>query len=150
MFVASGVIICAAAASSWRVLAQTPPLRPGEYDVTTEFSMTSRPAKMPAQKSVRCYTTQDIQDLPRRIGARAGAEGCKVETSKMTGTTLTFATECPAPMSITSTGTITFTSPESFQAEVTTKDTSGRAGNPVLQGTMTANVTAKRIGECKK
>jgi len=138
-----------AAATSSLVVAQTA-LRPGEYELKTEMSVEGSPAKMPPRRDVHCYTAEEMQHLGSSIG-HDPKQNCKVVSSKTTGSTFTFTTECAGRDGATSTitGTVTYTPPEAFHSIVKLKDTSGRADNPFAQG-VSMDITGKRIGDCKQ
>jgi len=139
----------AAATLSSLLRAQTPPLRPGQYELKTEMSVAGQPVKMPPRRDVHCYTAEELQNLGTSVG-HDKAQNCKVVSSKTTGPTLAFTTECPDPdgKSII-TGTVTHTSPETYHATVSLKSTSSRADDPFGQG-MSLDITGKRIGDCTK
>jgi hypothetical protein len=129
--------------------AQTPPLRPGQYELKTEMSVAGQPVKMPPRRDVHCYTPEELQNLGTSMG-HDKAQNCKVVSSKTTGSTLAFTTECPdAEGKSIIAGTVTHTSPESYHAVVSMKSTSSRPDDPFGQG-MSLDITGKRIGECTK
>ena len=84
----------AAATLSSLLLAQAPPLRPGQYEIKTEMSVAGQPVKMPPRRDVHCYTPEELQNLGTSMG-HDKAQNCKVVSSKTTGSTLAFTTECP-------------------------------------------------------
>jgi hypothetical protein len=139
----------AAATLSSLLRAQTPPLRPGQYELKTVMSVAGQPGNMPARRDVHCYTAEELENLGRSMG-HDKAQNCKVVSSKAAGSALAFTTECPDPegKSII-TGTVTHTSPESYHAAVTLKSTASRADDPFGQG-MSLDITGKRIGDCAK
>ena len=132
--------------------AQVPSLKPGQYEIVSEFAAPGGSDKMPPRKDQRCFTEKDVESVARMVGGRGGAEGgCHVVSSKTTGSTVTFTTECPSPDGrggMTMTGKVDFLSSESYHAVVDMKMT-GERGAPGFSG---ANVTmtAKRIGACAK
>ena len=139
----------AAATLSSLLRAQTPPLRPGQYELKTVMSVAGQPGNMPARRDVHCYTAEELENVGRSMG-HDKTQNCKVVNSKTTGSTLAFTTECPDPegKSII-TGTVSHTSPESYHAVVSLKSTSSRADDPFGQG-MSLDITGKRIGDCGK
>jgi len=147
----SGLAAATAAAAmlSSLVRAQTPPLRPGQYEIKTEMSVPGQPGKMPPRRDVHCYTAEELQNLGKSMG-NDKAQGCKVVSSKTTGSALAFTTECPDPAGKSIiTGTVTHTSLESYHAVVSLKSTSSRADDPFGQG-MSLDITGTRIGDCAK
>ena len=140
----------AAATLSSLVRAQTPTLRPGQYELKTEMSIAGQPQKMPPRRDVHCYTADELQQLGNSIG-HDPKQTCKVISSKATASAFTFTTDCRGPDGATSTiaGTITYTSTESFHSVVNLKDTSGRGDDVFAQG-VSMDITGKRMGDCAK
>jgi hypothetical protein len=104
---------------------------PLEYEI--EFSMPGDPR---VRKDLRCYTAQELEELPKLLAGGGEKDGCKV-TTKVTGPTMTFTTVCSvAGSTVTTSGEMTFTSRESYR--VVMKD----PGRPTITG--------KRIGACPK
>ena len=136
--------------ASLSALAQTPNLRPGRYETTSEISMPGSPAKMPPRKDEACITAEDVKDLSRTLAKNSPMQKCTVSNSKVTGTALVFTKECANAdgLKMQYTGDVTFTS-DAYHAVVHMRDSSGRATNPMLKGS-TITVTAKRIGDCTK
>ncbi|HEY7290182.1 MAG TPA: DUF3617 family protein [Vicinamibacterales bacterium] len=130
--------------------AATSPLKPGEYELTTQFSVPGRP-KMPEQTDRHCYTAAQLEELAKVMGGGRGTnQSCKVVDSKTTGSKLTFTTECVRPSGppVTMVGDVTFTSSESYHAIMTMKAAvDGNGSSPRVAGTF--DITGKRIGECK-
>jgi hypothetical protein len=113
------------------------------------MSVAGQPVKMPPRRDVHCYTPEELQNLGTSMG-HDKAQNCKVVSSKTTGSTLAFTTECPdAEGKSIIAGTVTHTSPESYHAVVSLKSTSSRADDPFGQG-MSLDITGKRIGDCTK
>jgi hypothetical protein len=133
------------------VAAQTPTLKPGRYEVVSEISLAGRGEKLPPRKDLHCYTSQELADLPKIIAGRASSPNCKVLSSKIVESTLTYTTECATGGEgrVISSGEVQFTSSESYHAVVTMKQSAGRAANPMLGGS-TLTITAKRVGDCEK
>jgi len=136
------------------LFAQTPVLRPGQYEMKSEWVTALGPGRMPTQSNVYCYSAADIQNLGKNSvsGLSKGkvATQCKDLDPKQTGSTVTFASECldSSGSTIRTTAAITYLSPESYHAVVTMKDTSGKAANPLASATL--DITGKRIGDCTK
>jgi len=133
------------------LLAQSPTLKPGQYEVVSEISIAGRQGGLPPRKDLHCYTAQDVQDLANLVAKRDVKQNCKTLNSKVTGSTLTFTTECTNAdgSRLTSSGEVNFPSPESYRAVVNMKQSSGRSANPILNGS-NITITAKRIGDCTK
>jgi len=127
------------------VSAQTPTLRPGQYELVSEFSMAGRTGELPARKDQHCYTAQELQELARSVAKSNAKQNCKVLNSKTTGSTTTFTTECVSPdgSRLTSSGEVSVTSQDSYRVVVTMR----RPTNP---GGTTITINARRIGDCAK
>jgi hypothetical protein len=127
------------------LLAQTPTLTPGQYEV--EMSTSGGPAGRPPRKDTHCYTPEELKELPKLFaGGGQAANGCKVD-SKTTGKTLSFTTVCAS--GTTASGEVTFLSNESYKVVMTMKPGRRRAGAPDgPEPTMT--ITAHRVGACPK
>jgi len=145
------VLILSVAALAPTLFAAAPTLKPGQYEVVSEFAPPGQAARMPGQKMLHCYTAKEVEDLAKVVAGRNPNENCKVLSSKVTGSTLTFTTECAQTdgSALTMSGEATFTSQESYRAVVNMKGSGGRGPNPFANG-MTINITATRIGECAK
>src|SRR5438477_9251550 len=117
------------------LIAQMPTLLPGQYEI--EFSMPGGPPDR-VRKDLHCYTAQELEALPKLLAGGDAANGCQV-TTKVTGPTMTFTTVCAvAGSTVTTSGEMTFISPESYRVVMNMKD-QGRA-----------TITGKRIGACQK
>jgi hypothetical protein len=149
---AAGFVLAllAAATYSLTLLAQTPNLRPGKYEDTEETSIPGRPGKMPPHTYVRCFTAEDLKDWNNLFKDNDSRGACKIVDRKATGTTLALTKECSNAAGVfTAAIDVTVTSPESYHAVVNMKQSSGRATNPMLQGSTTM-ATGKRTGDCTK
>jgi len=131
------------------LVAQTPPLKPGEYEILMETSMPGQPGKLPPQKLGHCFTPQELQDLANSLANGNAQQSCKIQNSKTVGSTLTFTTECSNPdgSKLVLSGQVNFTSQESYRSVVTMKGIG--AGSPFANGT-TMTMTGKRVGNCSK
>jgi hypothetical protein len=133
--------------------AASPTIKPGQYEVVSQFAMPGgRETGAPPRKDLKCYTEKDVQTIERILAQRDTAQGqCHVVSSKVTGSTLTFTTECASPDGrggMTMNGKVDFLSTESYHAVVDMKMTGERAGSGFGGSTITIN--AKRIGDCTK
>jgi len=132
--------------------AQAPRIKPGQYEVVSQFAMPGgRQTGAPPRKDLKCYTEKDVQTIERIIAQRDTAQGnCHVVSSKVTGSTLTFTTECASPDGrggMTMNGKVDFLTSESYHAVVDMK-MGGERGESGFGGT-TITMNAKRIGDCK-
>jgi len=133
------------------LFAQTPRLRPGQYEKQIELTMKGRGSR-PPRKELQCVTADDIKDFSRNLGGRPKEQNCAVSDYKQTSSAVSYTQTCTTPDgSVTMNATITFPSDETFRAVVETSSTGGRASaaSPLYQGS-TITVTAKRIGDCAK
>jgi Tfp pilus assembly protein FimT len=147
------VVVAALAglASGVALPAQTPILRPGQYERTTELTMTGR-GKLPPRKTTDCVSADDVNDFSRKLRTRERSEQCTTSNHKQTDTSVSYTQECTTPDGnrVTFNATVTFTA-ESYQAVVTTSSTGGQAAavSPLFAGS-TMTITGKRIGDCAK
>ena len=97
--------------------------------------------KMPPQKQTDCITAEDLKDFSKAFQDPDVAESCKVSDYKVSGTKVTFNTECSEEgLRLTGAMEMTFTT-ESFAGLMTTKDDKGRV--------MTVKTTGKRMGSVR-
>ena len=142
-----------AAALAPTMFAAAPTLKPGQYEIVTEFSVAGQPARMPPRKMQHCYTPKDVEDVAQlAAGQRAAEKNCKVLSSKVAGATVTFTTECANTdgSTLTIAGELTFISPESFRSVVNMKQSGAKDEVAAMFNGTTMTSTAKRIGECGK
>jgi len=125
--------------------AQTPTLRPGQYELVSEFSMPGRPAGLPGRKDLHCYTAQELQDLGNSVAKTNASQNCKVLDSKTVGPKMTFTTECANANGnrMTSSGEVNVLSQDSYRVVVNMK-------TPTSPDGTTITINAKRIGDCTK
>ena len=120
------------------LIAQMPTLTllPGQYEI--EFSAPGGPPDR-VRKDLHCYTAQELEELPKLLAGGGEKDGCKV-TTKVTGPTMTFTSECAvAGRTVTTSGEMTFTSRESYRVVM---------NDPRDPRRLT--ITGKRIGSCPK
>ncbi len=141
------IAILFTAAAVPALLASAPALKPGQYEIVAAISMSGQGQKM-MPKQVHCYTAEELGNIARLVGGRTSEPNCKVLSSNLAGSTLTFTTQCPNGDGglLTSTGEVKFLSQESYHAVVTMKS-SGRGDNPITNGS-TITIDGKRIGDC--
>src|SRR6266851_5891701 len=88
---AAAVVVAAACAVTVTLVAQTPKLRPGRYETLSETSIHGRASKTPPQKSVQCFSSQDVKDF---VSKTSDGQTCQVADYKVTGPTMTFTKSC--------------------------------------------------------
>jgi hypothetical protein len=132
-------------------LAQQVILRPGQYERTTEVTMTGRGKLSPRTES-QCITAEDVGKFWNALQTRRD-QNCTRSDYKQTEKSSSYTQICQAGDStMTSRVNVTFTSAESFQAVIEMNSTgqAAAAASPLLQGATTMTVTGKRVGDCKK
>jgi hypothetical protein len=130
--------------------AQTPQIRPGQYEVTIEMNLA---IPKEAQKAVtdaagldkdtrlECYTADDVKDFAKFLAREMEEETCKISDLKSAGNKVTFTTTCKEDdIQVMSKTEMTFAG-DSFTTATTAKDDKGRIS--------TIKGTAKRVGDCK-
>ena len=149
---ARAAVLAAAAGASFALYAQTMSLRPGLYEFTSTADVQLPPdvaAKMPPQYlammqkphvSQHCISQSDVDHVSREIaqGKPDQPESCKVTEHSMSGNAVKFTTQCTHH-----TGHFEGTfAAESFQGTMVSTTDKGQ--------TVTAKITARRVGECSK
>jgi Protein of unknown function (DUF3617) len=122
---------------------QANPMRPGQWEITTQMEMPNMPMKMPETKMTQCVTAEQLKD-PTAAMSGGGPGGkpnsaCKISDYKTSGGTVSWKMACPPPQAVDGT------------AEMTFKDDSytGKMNMKTDKGTMTMKVAGKRLGDCK-
>ena len=130
--------------------AQPPSLRPGLYQTTSETALSGAQPVSPHTRNT-CLTADDVKDLSKRLVANNRSRNCTVQSSKATGTGMTFTAECVLSdtMKMQYSGDVTILSPDSYRAVITMKNTSGGGSMSMMRGS-TITTTGRRIGNCSK
>jgi hypothetical protein len=137
-----GLAACIAAVVT--VVAQTNPMRPGQWEVTIQMQMPNMPVQMPEMKSSQCITADQLEQdpatgLPR--GAQdQGQNACKVSDYKQSGNTVTWKMTCTGEAAMTADGEMTFAG-DSY---------TGTMKMATPQGNMSMKLAGKRIGDCRQ
>jgi len=114
------------------------PLRPGQYEETSEMDSGDR--KMSRKASI-CFTSEDLKNDFPRAHMQARVNECAISDYKVSGNTVTFNAVCQMEgVKIVSSYAMTFAT-ESY-TYVMKSTANGRAS--------TTSTTAKRTGECRK
>lgn len=114
-------------------------LTPGLYEYTIKMNMAGAPA-MPTQTVRHCLSPKDVEankafQMPQDKGT-----DCQIKNQTQSGGQFSYVMACTKPQKMDSTVKGTYT-PTSMNMDMTmTMD--GR-------GSMTQNITAKRVGDCK-
>jgi len=142
---AISAVALAVLAGAAAVIAQTSPIRPGQWEVTMQMQMANAPTQIPEMKTTQCVTPEQIKDPAAALsqgfgGGAAGQTDCKVSDYKMTGSTATWQMSCTKPQTMTSSGEVTFTG-DAYAGTIKTN---------LAQGAMTMKVAGKRLGDCTK
>ena len=122
--------------------AQTHPMRPGQWEITSQMEMPNMPMKVPETKMTQCVTGEQLKDPASMMGGGPGGKpnsACKISDHKTSGSTVSWKMVCPPPQALDGTGEMTF------------KDDSytGNMKMKTDQGTMTMKIAGKRLGDCK-
>jgi hypothetical protein len=125
-------------ALSWTVLAQTSPMREGNWEVTAKMSMPGM--DMPPMKSMQCITAAMLKDPAAAIPKGPGKGDCKMTNYKVSGNVATYTMTCTAPP-MTAEGEMRYSSSDAYTSTMKL-DMSGQ--------TMTIVSDGKRIGDCPK
>jgi len=106
------------------------------WEVTTQMSMEGMPMALPAQKAKVC-TQKDWTEPP---GAGDERRKCTNSDFKQDGPKVTWKTVCAGPPQMTGDGEVTRDGADSYAGAI--KFTSA-------EGSMTAKINGKRLGECE-
>jgi hypothetical protein len=137
----SVLMLCVAAVT---ISAQTP-MRPGQWEVTTQMQMPNLPVQMPEMKTTQCITEQQLKDptagLPNPTGPGGGSnDECKVSDYTIKGNTVTWKLVCTGQQKMSGSGQVT----------VEGDTYAGTMNMSMPQGDMLVKMSGKRLGECKE
>jgi hypothetical protein len=129
-------LVLLALSVSWTALAQGPPMRDGNWEV----SMKMAGMEASAMKQTQCVTPAMLKDgqggLPQGLG-----NDCKVLDYKLAGNTATYKVSCVQPMQMTLTGELKHAGTDAYTGSLTV-DAGGTK--------MAFAIDARRIGDCPK
>jgi len=131
--------------------AETPRLRPGQYERTIQTVIPGRPPA-PPRKTVQCITAEDVKDFTKAMHPRVPEPDCGVGDLKESAAEVRYTRICIVDGArVTTKVTMKFPTTETFRAVVETKNTGGRSldQSAMLQDS-TITTTARRIGDCPK
>jgi len=116
------------------------PMRAGKWEVTTQMQMADVPMQLPAMKSVRCITQEQLEDPGSTLpsGSPDPKADCKVSDYKAAGSRVTWNLACSGSEPMTGQGEIVV---DGDQYDGTMKMT-------MDQGVMTMKYVGKRVGDC--
>lgn len=128
------VCLCAGAAAA------EPDMREGKWEITTKVEMSGMPGGIPAQTMTQCITKKNMVPGPEQTNPN-----CKMVSSNVSGNTVSWSMTCKEKDgTMESKGQITYKS-DKFTGAMTSLMTQ-KGEQPVK---MTAQMTGRRIGECK-
>lgn len=133
-------LVLLAGLSAGGVVAASPVMKPGLWEVTTSMEVQGMPKGMPPMKTQHCYRPEDVKDLRKTMPEQAN---CKVDDWKQSGNTVTWKTSCSGEMAGTMTGSIKYAG-ETYSG--VNKFNLSRGGQSMQ---MTQKFDARRIGACK-
>ena len=129
-------LLVAAALTAPAAIAETNPVKPGEWQWTMQMEIPGMPFKMPPVKFTHCVTEEDAKSA---IPQNQKDKDCKVGEYEVDGQTIRWTVECPKQKT-TGKGEITYTD-DSMTGKME-MDADGQV--------MTTKYTGKRLGDCKK
>jgi hypothetical protein len=127
---------------SLTLLAQTSPMRPGNWQVTMKMSMPGIKMEMPPITTSHCVTADMVKDPQSAIPKGPNANNdCKVSDYRFTANTATYKMMCTKPTPMNAIGEMKYSGTDAYTGTMTMES----------QGqTMTMSYDAKRLGECPK
>lgn len=131
----SAIALVLSLAAAATLVAQTNPMRPGNWRTTVQMSMPGMPAGMPPQTTTRCVTPQQVQQNAWLSGPD---RNCTVSDTKFEGNKVSWKMACTGQMAATGTGELTFMG----------DDYTGAIKMAMAQGEMTMNMKGTRVGDC--
>lgn len=124
------------------VSAQPIPMRPGNWEVTAQMAMGA--TQMPPMTSARCITEAELKQSEKSGmpgGIPGGPQGnCTVSDYKVNGSTVSWKMACSGQMAMTGEAQM------QFKGDTYT----GTMSMTMAQGSMTMNMSGKRLGDCAK
>jgi hypothetical protein len=123
---------------TWTVLAQTSPMREGNWEISVKMTMDG--TELPPMKQLHCVTPEMVKDPQSAIPKGPQAGDCKVDDYKLADNTATFTMSCTQPAAMTMVGEMKYAG-DTYTGKMT-MDMSGSK--------MVMMYDAKRIGDCVK
>jgi hypothetical protein len=131
-------IVLLSLAMSWAVMAQTSPMREGNWEISVKMNMAGM--EMPPMKQTQCVTAAMLKDPQAAIPKGPAGGDCKVTDYKLSAGTATFRMSCTQPMPMTMNGEIKYAG-DAYTGTMT-MDAGGQS--------MAMSYDAKRLGDCPK
>lgn len=123
------------------VFAESPNMKPGEWEIVTNVVMEGMPFPMPPVKTVQCVTREDLNN-PEKTAPKLSKEkdDCEVKDYKMSGNKASWKIICTGRNKGTGIGEMTYAG-DSY---------SGTMKYTTREAVMNYTIKAKRVGDCKK
>jgi hypothetical protein len=135
-----GTLALVTLALSLTLLAQTSPMRPGNWQVTMKMSIPGMKMEMPPMTMSHCVTADMVKDPQSAIPKGPNANNdCKVSDYKFTDNTASYKMVCTKPTPMTAVGEMKYSGTDAYTGTMT-MDSSGQK--------MTMSYDAKRLGDC--
>jgi hypothetical protein len=135
-----GTLALVTLALSLTLLAQTSPMRPGNWQVTMKMSIPGMKMDMPPITTSHCVTPEMVKDPQSAIPKGPNADNdCKVSDYKFTDNTASYKMVCTKPAPMTAVGEMKYSGTDAYTGTMT-MDSSGQK--------MTMSYDAKRLGDC--
>jgi hypothetical protein len=136
------------------LMAQSPtqsPMRPGNWEITTQMQIPDVPVQMPETRITQCVTPEDLKDpaaaLPNALQqgrgrgrGRGNADACKVSDYAVSGSTVTWKLTCTGDQAMNGTAEMVFAG-DSY---------TGMMKMAMQEGAVAIRLTGKRTGDCTK
>jgi hypothetical protein len=136
----TAVLLLAAASL---LLAASPDMQPGKWNVTMKMEMTGAPFPMPPITFTQCITKDDLNDPKKTVpNSSKDKSNCEVKDYKMSGNKATWRMQCKDGS--TGKGEMTYKS-ISYSGVMTMESMDKRHG----KSTVVQRISGKRTGECK-
>ncbi len=119
------------------VLAATPLMKEGLWEMTTTTVMPGMPFEIPPVTANHCYTKEELKDQQNYVPKQD--DNCKITESKVSGNKFTWKVACTGKDKTTGEGEIVYHG-TSYEGKMTTN------GNGMK---MTSRFKAKRVGDCQ-
>ena len=138
-------LVCGTLVLGMSAASAQPNTRDGLWEITTQTEMAGMPGAMPGMTLQRCLSAKDFQDPAAMNRAMDKGTRCETGDYRLQGpNTATWKVVCTGEMSMTGTGTATYSG---TSYAMTTRMTMVHAGQTM---NMTTTNTGKYLGPCKK
>lgn len=122
------------------LLAETPPQKPGKWQIKMQMEMPGMPVKMPEVTTSVCLTEEDLKD-PQSAVPNDPKSDCKVGDYEIDGNTVRWSVDCPS-QKMKGSGEITFNADGTSYEGTMEMNLDGQE--------MSTRYSAKHQGACSK